>query len=1168
MADTDEDTMPKAEQYTTQPPIPQSLPERAAAVPEPAVNPTPQSLPEGATAVREPASLLEQDKALFDETTPRGQEIKSDESQQGFLENVAAGFEQTALADLMVMAEEEYAPLVEEKGGDFNNALDRLKGYGSIMLGERAGGVEDYSDKYDALVKDIPAQFFDEIIGHPNAEAAARARARVITQLDAIDLNSRQTGLSPQLAMLAGGLFDVDAPLMLVTGGGYKAAQITGTALRVSQKAGLSAKAALRVSSGAVGMNAGLQAGALVGFAQANVRETADWTLVAESALQGMVLGGAMNSVLKGDVALSVRAAQAELHTRIRNADPSIHEDLVVDAANAQPLRPKPFVEERPEVDSSVGARQVQPGPGVPQTPIDTTSDAIKDIGAMADNWRHDSDWQDYKDAEVDMWWAKVAQHPAFNIATANSTEMFKSKSSVMNWMLGNVFESPSGLGRGAYTAATGMEGYHRQIAQAFVAPVEAAAKDWGRRKGKLHMGQVPDQNTIRAFNREVMLEMNDRLMGRNYRSGPVDPAIAKAADAYGDAGRKALEIGQGRAGEHSIDGFENLPVKEGYSPYVWRGQVVQRLMDSGIATKADIATALEAGYRAAGMHMQKDASVVAKAVMARMEAGAKDIDTNLVSLLSGDGRLWLDEALELNGVSKVDRKALMDRLTGKVKDAKMEGYAKHRNNIDLGIKIKTSDGSDVRLVDLMDDDLHGTWQKYARKVSGSAALARVGVTNKAQRSQIIKAAQAQQRALGEKVTDAAQLEAMFSHFDGGPVHGFHNWLGSNESIAPGVALVKRMTNLSLLGKLGFAQVAETAAGIAAAGFENWWLRGPASAFNAQLKTDRNGLLSDTAFLIGDLGQDQRMFSEHLDLDDINASDRGTIMAAAQGLSQKATALQATVSGFNAVRGIQHKVVTAAITDKIFRTIKKHAEDGDYPPEFLARMRTDLGIFPEELRALEGLVANGTIEFKTRGSKTYVNRINAAKWSPDIALKFGSSLTRNLNQVVQKSLAGEQDTWLHTNVGTILSHLKTFPLQSMQKQFIRNVRHTDAQSLNTIWMGMATAGLAIAVRDAIDGKERSTGDLAKTAFGYANLTGWVPMAWDPAMTLLGLEDYRVNQYGPHSDYTPATVTWANRAMRLPGATIDTLTGQADYYDSQAMKALPFANLAGLARIHN
>lgn len=1150
MADIEDDNLPTAEQFTAQPPVVQA---EAAA---PTVT--------EATEVPAEPTLLEQDQAIFGPATPRGVEMANAAAQRSFFDNLAAGFDETALADLMVIADEELGLLVEEGGGDFNNALDRLKGYGNFILGDRAGGVEDYSDKYEELTADIPAQFFDEIIGQPNAAAAGRARARIQTQLARADVSARQYGLSPQLAMMAGGLFDVDAPLMLVTGGGYKAAQIASKALHVSQKAGLSAKSALRVSSGLVGMNAGLQSGMIVGAVQANLRETADWTLVAESALQGMVLGGAMNSVLKGDVALSVREAQAHLHKRISENDPSLHENINLDAANARPI--KPFVEERPDIDSSVGARMVQPGPNVRTTPMDSTSDAIKDIGAMADNWRHDSDWQDYKDAEVDTWWAQVAQHPAFNIATANSTEMFKSKSSVMNWMLGNVFESPSGLGRGAYTAATGMEGYHRRIAQAFVGPTEAAALDWSKRNGRLHAGQVPSQDSIRAFNREVMLEMNNRLHGRPPNAA-VDPAVVKAADAYGLAGQRALEIGKGRKGEHSIDGFDTLNVKDGYSPYVWRGQVVQRLIDSGLTTKADIAAALEQAYRAAGMGQGKDASLVANAVMARMEAGARDIDTNLVSLLSGDGREWLGEALELNGMSKVDREALMDRLTGKVEGAKREGFAKQRNNIDLNVTIKTTNGSDLRIVDLMDDDLHGTWQRYARKVAGSAALARVGVTNKAQRAQIIEAAQSQQRALGERVTPREQLEAMFSHFNGGPVHGFHNLLGQNTAIAPGVALVKRMTNLSLLGKLGFAQAAETAAGIAATGFHNWWTRGPALAFDKQLKADTAGLLDDTALLIGDLGADEKMFSEYLDLDDINASDRGTILASVQGLSQKATAIQATISGFNAVRGTQHKIVTAAITDKIFRTIQKHVHYGDYPPEFLARMRTDLGIFPEDIRAMEKMVANGTIEFKARGNKTYVNRINADKWEPGLALRFGSSLTRNLNQVVQKSLAGEQDTWLHTNVGTILSHLKTFPLQAMQKQFIRNVRHSDAQTLNTVWMGMATAGLAISVRDALDGKERSTTDLAKTAFGYANLTGWVPMAIDPALTLLGLEDYRINQYGPHSDYTPATVAWANRASRLPGAIFDTATGQGDYYDSQSLKALPYANLVGLARLH-
>ena len=87
----------------------------------------------------------------------------------------------------------------------------------------------------------------------------------------------------------------------------------------------------------------------------------------------------------------------------------------------------------------------------------------------------------------------------------------------------------------------------------------------------------------------------------------------------------------------------------------------------------------------------------------------------------------------------------------------------------------------------------------------------------------------------------------------------------------------------------------------------------------------------------------------------------------------------------------------------------------------------------------------------------------------------------------------------------------------------------------------------------------SSKDHAKRAFGYSNMTGFMPMAYDPLMTVLGMEDKRFNQYGRHSEIMPPVLSWANDAIRLPGALGASLTGTADYDDMKAKRTLPFAN---------
>jgi hypothetical protein len=202
------------------------------------------------------------------------------------------------------------------------------------------------------------------------------------------------------------------------------------------------------------------------------------------------------------------------------------------------------------------------------------------------------------------------------------------------------------------------------------------------------------------------------------------------------------------------------------------------------------------------------------------------------------------------------------------------------------------------------------------------------------------------------------------------------------------------------------------------------------------------------------------------------------------------------------------------------------------------------------------MIANGTIEFDpTHG---FVNRLNIDQWDPDLADIFGSAMVRNMNQTVQKSMAGEQDAWMHTDWGSLMTHLKTFPMQAFQKQFMRNGRHMDMQAVAYMLTGLSSAMIAVNIRDALDGRERSTWDRAKAAFDYNNMTSWMGTAWDPAMTMLGLDDMRLNPYGPNANLTPPVISQMNKLIRVPGAIPKFLTGNADYYDRQALKAAPFA----------
>ena len=1112
--------------------------------------------------------------------TARAQEIAVEDAQQPWTADLMDGLSSTAVGAGVEIIQDEALPLADEimpitpDMGTLDihkRALATVAGAGMSLLGYRAGKKDyDKEAQYELLTKGVPYEYHDDIMENDSYDAAVRARSRVLSDMERGGRMAAQK--DGGLAMLAGSLFDVDLPLSMFSGGAYGSAKIAGAAIKTARTLRLSPGAALRLSGAAQGLNAGFQAGAVVGVADAHMRETTGWQDVANMALQSMLLGGGIGAASKGDVRASVRAAQKEFFDNIAKDAPAYREHPDVGAMQGDDIsiympdgefQVKDGVVGAPVEGSTVGAQQATPGLGMSATPTSGATPTNQNWITAAETWRHDSGWGDRKADADDEWWAKVASFGALNLATNDFRRLYQTKSAVANYMAGNIFESANGLGRGQATAAMRMENYHNRIQQHLGPKVMKEQAEWAKQNNMTMggSGYHISQTGIGVFNREVMLELNDRRMGRQSTR---NPTIKRAADQYEIAGMEALGIGQGKQGQTPVDGFDAIQPSRGYTPYKWSGAKIVQLEKAGIVDRADLEAGLAQSYRASGMAMGKDADAVAKAVIHRAISKDADMDMSVMSMLTGDGKDFLRESMIMSGMKEADADILIDRMTGSQHNKSKESFAKTRNDVDMNGVIRTKDGSDLRIVDLMDNDMHGVWQRYSRQMSGSAALARHGITNRAKRREMIDAMRAEQRALGEEPMSAELAEAMLSHFNAGPVHGFA--MGQTNEGIGAVALAKRITNLSLLEKLGVTQVAETGVAIAQQGLGNWLQRGPMAVFDKQLKAGNQALLDDLGFLTGEIGKEHWHFAPWLDLDDTTSADRTGWLQGVSKIASMGSFVQGYTSAFNQVRSFQQRTTALGVTDKVFRELKMAMDEGrDLDPAVRARFE-DMGLFQDDLTALENLITNGTIEFTTRGKSTFVNKLNTAKWGVDVGENFGAAITRNMNQIVQKAMAGEQDAWMHTHAGSVLMHLKTFPLLAIQKQVVRNARFMDKQALATVLYGLATAAVASKIRDTLDGNEKTALETAKSAFNYSNMTGFIPMIYDPVMTLIGMDEARINQFGPHNDWTPPTVKMLNDTMRLPGAVANTVTGDADWYDQQALKAIPFAGTYVLSRM--
>lgn len=1089
------------------------------------------------------------------------------ELHQGFIRNVADGFmADTGIATLeRKLSDEGYLGLFGFRGGD--------DGYDKDAFAKKADPRLD-------------RQQIEDILSENNLPAAMRRHRRFV---DELNLRHRMSAQAPGagLAHMLGSLADVDLLLMPIAGQALGAARLAARTVKLGQRAGLTFKASEQVANLAIGASAGLQAGTVVAGALLATKETAEWEEAAMIMIGSTVLSGVIGVATRQGKTLHAIAAEKEFLDRVARDDPNLTDDLDVESlmrtdGAVDPNDPNLFTMggdealgkdsasafDDPDAGATVIGGNVPKGvgaeasgaPGRPKRVLNDPNGPIPEDQATwidtADKWRDETNFNEKKEQDAQSLWTKLSLSKIGGFSVADFNKLYTSKSAVLNFMGGVIFESASGLSRGRATASILNEMYHRRIQSAIGANIDPLINKWAQDTQQTWLGSGWSHSAKgrKAFYREVMLELNDRAMGRTGKRGK---HIDEAAARYESAGSEALDVAVGKTGQHPIDGMHQGLARKGYNPYRWDGASIQKMLTKGV-TRREIEDALAKGYRAAGMAAGKDADAVSKAVVERALMRDADMDSSVMTLLSGDGREFMSASLRNSGLSETDIESLMARLVGSAEDRAKEGFAKSRNEIDMNIVIENARGEDIRLVDMLEQDMERTWQRYSRQISGAAALARKGITNKAARKTLIKAAQAEQRALGEKVMEFDLLDAMLSHFNAGPTHGFSGGQ-INKGLNIYVATAKRIANLGLLEKLGITQLGETGAIIAQVGVKNWYTRGPMALWDKQMRESNSALLKDVSYIIGDIGRDQRYFGEWLDLDDVSNDHKATWINTVSGLASNAAYVQSYTSAFNHVRKFQQQMTVLGMVDKVMRTIK----EGDFET-MLRRFESDFGLGREELLQIENMVNSGLIEFHDRG---FVNSLNMDKWDPDLAETFGAAMVRSMNQTVQKSLAGEQDAWMHSGWGSVMTHLLTFPMAAFQKQFIRNGRHMDLQALAAMSFGLATAMVAINIRDAVDGRERSQEDRALAAFGYNNMTGWIPMVFDPAMTILGLDDQRINPFGPYASVIPPVFSQADNLRRAGGAVLSMLRGEkTTYQDRQAWKAVPFMGTYFVSRL--
>jgi len=661
-------------------------------------------------------------------------------------------------------------------------------------------------------------------------------------------------------------------------------------------------------------------------------------------------------------------------------------------------------------------------------------------------------------------------------------------------------------------------------------------------------------------FGREVAVAMNYKYHNGSYPAD-IHLAVKELAEHMDETYATALRVAQGRAGEVAVDGFETLTPKSGWQPQRWVPDKIKRLIDTATnpaQMRKNIETALMNTYRRTYPHVDPEyLQVLAKALVTRQVAKAKTMDMNLYTMLDQDGAHYLVEVLQDNGFSKVKAERFVEQLRGRDADKGKISSARKRTDIDSSTPIP---GTELQLIDLLDTDPYRVPAMYARQVSGAAGLARHGIQWKDwpdMKAQL--KAEALANGVKWNVFDDELLEGLETHFKAGPTAG---------GINPITVRALRLTNLALLNQLGMTQLMETGVILGAVGMENF----SAATTDLLRKSDPDTLriidqLKDIGLMVG---QYHHLFDSEYALDFVRNSAAG-----ARGLGDyldialaKGQRLQGHISGFYAVQARQQEL---AVTSVIIKMNKEFASGNTVNTQSLARL-ADMGLDDATLGRIQRYFTDGTVT-----SKEGALDFNFDKWNTTDLDDFKSSLYRFTDQMIQKSHPGEDNIWWHSELGKPLTHLRTFTLQSMTKTFGRNMKYMDDTTRATFLYGLATAGMFYSAKQVINGKSENLDpeSVARGAFGMSNMTGWIPMFYDPAMSMIGMDDMRINHYGARgvtSDIMsgPIALPTLNRMAHIPADALPAvLSGNYTNEDLYALRATPLiGNAYGFSAMFN
>jgi len=524
----------------------------------------------------------------------------------------------------------------------------------------------------------------------------------------------------------------------------------------------------------------------------------------------------------------------------------------------------------------------------------------------------------------------------------------------------------------------------------------------------------------------DIYLEL-DRRFYFPERPSTVSNAVKKYADLHDEA-TATVAMNAKRA---VVGGFEDLQPRAGYAHRAPLMDGIYSAIHRATAGstsrdgKAVVTNLISASIRsAAGGSLQADeAKAIAQGWLNRMIAKDRNQSSDIGDLMQRDvDTESFVTLINASDATDIQKASMLARITAAEKKRGTVGYSQYRIPMDMAMKHKLPDGTEIRMIDFVDTNLNRVTGDYITRMNGRSALSMAGVGRDsaqltAVRNEVANEASTLTKAQRDEVM--WQYDTLMSDFLGNVPQ--KNVLGANTHR---FAMLARNTQLMSMGVLQSAETATIAAkyGIgktmAAMGREIPGLKQAISKLTPSLAEELEDALSIN------LSRDIRSKAFTGQQDSFITGESAWIDRA---LHASTNALP-IITGMKVVHGMQTQATTNLAIQAIAKAMKGDAASLAMVKSYSKGMDWD-GITQ---RNLQHAVYNGNV----------VKNMNWNRWSPTDQDAAVDTLLRMVDDAVMAGRTGQSAPILRTATGKVLGMYRGF-VSLAHNKLLRGTLHNE-----------------------------------------------------------------------------------------------------------------------------